>query len=62
MQAYVNSDGLVAVTEDLKKFLEAYCKKEMFFWDGRGDFEKNSNYQAVGESGWLFGCVYYEAN
>lgn len=64
LQAYANSDGMVAVTEDLKTFLTAYSKKEMFFWDGQGKYEKdplNGKYfQAVGDSGWLFGCAYYE--
>lgn len=63
-QAYANSDGLVPVTEELKEFLYSYCVKELFFYDGRGSLEANSTngkyYQAVGTSGWLFGCAYYE--
>ena len=64
LQAYANSLGLVAVTEDLKQFLVSYSKKEMFFWDGQGKYEKQpvngKNYQAIGDSGWLFACVYFE--
>ena len=66
LQAYVNDDGMVAVTEDLKTFLTAYCKKEMFFWDGRGVYEREpingKFFQAIGDSGWLFACAYYENN
>ena len=63
-QAYANSDGLVPVTEELRDFLLAYCMKEQFFYDGLGSAEKNvidgKRFQAVGESGWLFACAYYE--
>lgn len=63
-QAYANDDGMVAVTEELQKFLLGYCEKQMFFYDGQGSIEKKKfngfNYQAVGESGWLFACAYYE--
>ena len=61
--AYANKDGMVAVTEELQEFLAGYCKKEMFFYDGSGELEKNGKdgvkYQAVGDSGWLFACAYY---
>ena len=56
---YANSDGLVPVTEEIRDFLYAYCTEEAFFYDGTGSLE-NSGYQAVGESGWLFACAYYE--
>jgi hypothetical protein len=63
-QAYTNSDGAVPVTEDIRDFLLAYCNKELFFWDGRGTKEgqliNNRYFQAVGDSGWMFGCHYYE--
>ncbi|MBQ7761611.1 MAG: hypothetical protein IJ400_06105 [Clostridia bacterium] len=63
-QAYVNSDGVVPVTKDIKDFLLAYTNKELFFWDGRGTKENvlisNKYFQAIGDSGWLFGCCYYE--
>ena len=63
-QAYVNSKGLVPVTEDIQKFLLGYSKKQTFFYDGQGSLETSSvdgkYFQAVGDSGWLFGCCYYE--
>lgn len=63
-QAYANSDGLVPVTEELQKFLQAYCMKEILFYDGKGTLETQPfggrYFQAVGESGWLFACVYYQ--
>ena len=63
-QAYANSDGLVAVTEELVEFLKGYADKTLFFYDGIGSAEKNpidgKYYQAKGSSGWLFACAYYE--
>ena len=63
-QYYSNSDGLAPVTKELRDFLSAYCMKEIFFYDGTGTFEKTAvggrYFQAVDESGWLFGCAYYE--
>ena len=63
-QYYCNSDGLVPVTQELRDFLYAYCMKETFFYDGTGRYEKTpvggKYFQAVDESGWLFGCAYYE--
>lgn len=64
-QSIANSDGMVPVTEELKNFFLAYCKKEIFFYDGSGTLEKRlidgKSFQAVGDSGWLFACAYYEA-
>lgn len=63
-QAYANGDGMVAVTSELKEFLSLYCESQQFFYDGQGSLEKNPvdgrNYQAKGDSGWLFACAYYE--
>ncbi len=63
-QAYANSDGLVPVTKDIKDFLLAYCQKQLFFYDGKGTQENvridGKYFQAVKDSGWLFGCAYYE--
>ena len=63
-QAYANDDGMVAVTAELKEFLMGYCDKQTFFYDGSGVIEKEPidgiYYQAVGKSGWLFACAYYE--
>lgn len=61
---FVNPDGMVAVTAELKDFLLGYSSKQTFFYDGRGTLETNMTngkyFQAVGESGWLFACAYYE--
>ncbi len=59
-QSIANEDGLVPVTGELKDFLSAYAKKEQLFYDGIGSIETNDGIQAVGESGWLFACAYYE--
>lgn len=63
-QAYCNDDGLVPVTQDIQDFLLAYCKKQQFFYDGKGTMENvlidDKYFQAVGDSGWLFACAYYE--
>ena len=63
-QAYCNSDGYVPVTEELKEFLSGYCRKETLFYDGKGALENKvisgKRFQAIGESGWLFACAYYE--
>ena len=65
-QAYANSDGLVPVTEELRDFLLGYCFNNQYFYDGLGSLEKapvnGKYYQAVGDSGWLFACAYYEKN
>lgn len=65
-QAYVNSDGMVPVTEDIRNFLLAYSQKQTFFYDGKGTLEdklvSGKYFQAVGDSGWLFGCAYYAEN
>ena len=63
-QSIANSDGMVPVTQELKEFFAAYCKKEIFFYDGSGTLENRlidgKYFQAVRESGWLFACAYYE--
>ena len=63
-QAYANDDGLVPVTKDIRDFLLAYSQKQMFFYDGKGSQENvmidGKYFQAVGDSGWLFACAYYE--
>ncbi|MBQ7347476.1 MAG: hypothetical protein IJW55_05920 [Clostridia bacterium] len=65
-QAYANADGMVPVTEELQKFLAGYCQKETLFYDGKGTLETSAvngkYFQAVGDSGWLFACAYYEPN
>jgi hypothetical protein len=63
-QHYANSDGLAPVTPELRDFLFAYNDKQKFFNDGKGSLEENGYagklFQSVGNSGWLFGCAYYE--
>lgn len=65
-QSICNSDGMAPVTKELRDFLQAYCMKQQFFWDGKGTVENQivggKMFQAVGESGWLFACAYYEKN
>ena len=62
-QSIVNSDGMVAVTEELQIFLEGFTRKSTYFYDGKGTLDSKPyngiNYQAVSDSGWLFACVYY---
>ena len=60
-QSIANSDGMVAVTEELKVFLEKYVKAQSYFLDGKGTIDMYSGYQAVSDSGWLYACIYYEA-
>lgn len=63
-QHYANSAGKVAVTEELREFLQGYATKQNYFYDGRGTLEATATggkyYQAKGEAGWLFACSYYE--
>ena len=63
-QAYCNSDGYAPVTQELYEFLLGYCHKETLFYDGKGTIENRvfsgKTFQAIGDSGWLFACAYYE--
>lgn len=62
-QSIVNSDGMVAVTEELRDFIVDLFEAREFFNDGEGSLERENlggkYYQAVGESSWLIACVYY---
>lgn len=74
LKRYQNSDGLVAVTEEVKTFLFRFCggMYPPYFSDGEGWCEikgltKEINGMKVhctidsdDESIWLFACVYYE--
>ncbi len=64
-QSIANSEGMVAVTEELKLFLESFVNGQTYFLDGEGYLDSTAingiYYQAVGDSGWLFACAYYEA-
>ena len=65
-QSIVNSDGAVAVTEELKEFLYNFATspKTLYFRDGIGYIDgsewNGKWYQAPTGSEWLFTCFYYE--
>ena len=58
---YVNSDGVYAVTPELKAFLQELCEEEQYFLDGQGWVESNEEYpiDAKEDDFWLFACGYY---
>ena len=59
---YVNSDGVYAVTEELKHFLQSYSISQRLFADGNGWVEENPTVKvdATEEDQWLFACGYYK--
>lgn len=56
---YVNGDGVYAVTQELKDFLQAYSKRESYFYDGYG-FLEGIGYNSNDTNQWLFACGYYK--
>ena len=58
---YCNSDGVTAVTEELKQFLQKYSINQLLFMDGNGFVETNPSVSvyALEEDQWLFACGYY---
>ena len=74
LKPYQNSDGMVAVTEDVKTFLFNFCKGiyPPYFSDGEGWCEITGLVKEINgvktqctidsddESIWLFACAYYE--
>ena len=58
---FVNSDGVYAVTEELKHFLQSYSISQRLFADGNGWVEENPTVKvdAKEEDQWLFACGYY---
>ena len=56
-----NGDGLYPVTEELKRFLQAFSISQRYFADGNGWVETNETVKvdAKEEDQWLFACVYY---
>ena len=65
---YCNSDGVYAVTEEFKAFLNDYANSQLLFNDGNGMGEtfneENRNNEPIGYSStlsaqWLFACGYY---
>ena len=64
---YVNADGVVPVTPELKEFLQRYVSTNYYyFWDGNGALEncqhpgQQHSIQSDHASQWLFACGYYE--
>ncbi len=57
---YVNSDGLYAVTPEMKNFLYIYSDSSGFFGDGIGWGDSNG-ISSSGKDQWLFACGYYDA-
>ena len=57
----VNSDGMVAVTQEIKEFLVGYAKNQRLFNDGSGWIECTSSINVDSKDGseWLFACAYY---
>ena len=60
--AFCNSDGVAAVTEELKQFLQKYSVNQLLFFDGNGFVETNPSVRvyAAEEDQWLFACGYYK--
>lgn len=58
---YCNSDGVTAVTEELKDFLQKYSVNQLLFMDGNGFVETNPSISvyALEHDQWLFACGYY---
>jgi hypothetical protein len=57
-----NSDGVTAVTEELKQFLQKYSINQLLFMDGNGFVETNPavSVYALEADQWLFACGYYQ--
>jgi hypothetical protein len=62
VRQYVNSDGLVAVTEEIKTFLFNFSINQRYFADGEGWVESNDviEIDSNDASQWLFACAYYK--
>lgn len=58
---YVNSDGVYAVTPELKEFLQRFSTSQLLFFDGNGWVENNDtvDVDAMEDDQWLFACGYY---
>ncbi len=59
---YTNQDGVYAVTEELRIFLQSYSTSQLLFCDGNGWVESNPNIKIYSneDDQWLFACAYYE--
>lgn len=62
---YTNSDGVYAVTAELKNFLQSYSVGQRLFNDGNGYGEKDYRGRRLLDSAeddqWLFACGFYKA-
>ncbi len=59
--SFTNSDGVYAVTPELKEFLEKFSASQFLFFDGNGWVETNPSIKvdAKEDAEWLFACGYY---
>ncbi len=58
---YANSDGVCAVTQELKEFLQKFSVSQLLFFDGNGFVETHPSikiYSGENEQ-WMFACGYY---
>ncbi len=62
--SYVNADGVYAVTEELRAFLQGFSISQRYFADGQGWVESNPNVKVDAKEAdqWLFACGYYVKN
>ena len=60
--AYCNSDGVAAVTAELKQFLQKYSVNQLLFFDGNGFVETNPSVSvyAAEDDQWRVACGYYK--
>lgn len=60
----VNSDGLAPVTQELKDFLQKFAISQVYFRDGNGwaEIQSEPPYFAGEDDQWLFACCYYVEN
>ena len=58
---YVNRDGVVPVTQELKDFLQKYSVSQRLFNDGNGfaEISVQPTFDAGEHDQWLFACGYY---
>ena len=59
--SFTNSDGVYAVTEEIRHFLQGFSVSQRYFADGQGWVESNPTVKvdATEEDQWLFACGYY---
>ncbi len=62
--SFTNSDGVYAVTEELKHFLQSFSITQRYFADGEGWVETHPQYRVDAKEAdqWLFACGYYVEN